>query len=51
MSLFRGLLVAMFLTLLAYTLVAVSNDGLDLITPALSNLAALGWPGQFHLDF
>ena len=41
----------MFLTLLAYTLVAVNNDGLDLITPALRDLAALGWPGQFHLDF
>ena len=51
MSLFRGLLVVMFLTLLAFTLVAVSNDGLDLLTPALGNLAALGWPGQFHLDF
>jgi hypothetical protein len=43
--------VVMFLTLLAYTLAAASKDGLDLITPALLDLAALGWPGQFHLDF
>ncbi|MCR9261883.1 MAG: hypothetical protein NXH95_19370 [Pseudomonadaceae bacterium] len=51
MSLFKALLVAMFLGLLAYTGIAVVNDGFDLVTPFFSDLTSLKWPGQFNADF
>jgi hypothetical protein len=51
MILFKALLVAMFLGLLAYTGIAAVNDGLDLGTPFFSDLTSLTWPGQFNADF
>ncbi len=51
MTLFKALLVAMFLGLLAYTGLAILNDGFDLVTPFVSDLGSLKWPGQFNADF
>lgn len=34
-----------------YTAIALSREGIDLLTPFLSNVASLGWSGQFNLDF
>lgn len=51
MTLFRALLVFMFLGLAAYTGLAVMNDGINLISPFLRDIASLGWPGQFSADF
>jgi len=34
-----------------YTLVTIGREGLDLISPFFGDLFALGWPGQFNLDF
>lgn len=43
---------ATFLGLIVvYTIIAISNDGFDLITPYLSDIFALNWSGQFNLDF
>jgi len=48
---FRALLVAMFILISAYTVVAVMNDGPQLFAYFLRDVAALGWPGQFNTDF
>ena len=34
-----------------YTIVAISNDGFDLITPFVGDILSFGWSGQFNLDF
>ncbi len=51
MNLFRLGLVAIFLSIAAYTLVVASNHGLNLLPIFLGDIAKLEWPGQFNLDF
>lgn len=52
MAAFRTMLGAMFLSLLAYTAVVVSRFGLDTLFPTFfGDMAKIGWPGQFNLDF
>ena len=51
MTVFKALLVFMFLGLAAYTGFAVMNDGINLISPFLRDITSLGWPGQFNADF
>jgi len=49
---FRTMLGAMFLSLLAYTAVVVSRYGLGpLFSTFFGDMARVGWPGQFNLDF
>lgn len=45
------LLLAQTLGLLLYTVVAATNEGVNLVPYFLSNIQALGWSGQFNLDF
>ena len=43
---------AIFLIIISvYTVIAISNDGFDLITPFVGDILALSWSGQFNLDF
>ena len=43
---------AVFLTILAaYTGVVIARDGLGLLPVFFGDIAAVGWPGQFNLDF
>ena len=51
MTTFKILLGAMGLLVFGYTLVAVSNEGVNLFATTLPSLGEFGWPGQFHLDF
>ena len=51
MALVRLLLVVMGLGVLIYTVIAVSNDGVNLFANTLPAITEFGWPGQFHLDF
>ena len=51
MTVFKALLVLMFLSLAAYTGLAVMNDGVNLISPFLRDITSLSWPGQFNADF
>ncbi|MBU6281377.1 hypothetical protein KGQ64_03965 [bacterium] len=52
MTAFRTMLGMMFLSLLAYTAVVVSRLGLDTLFPTFfGDMARVGWPGQFNLDF
>ena len=45
-------LCALFLVLIVvYTVIAISNVGIDLITPFVGDILSAGWSGQFNLDF
>jgi hypothetical protein len=48
---FRFLLAAMWLVLLAYTALVIAAHGLNLIPVFFGDIARMGWPGQFNLDF
>ncbi len=51
MPIFRTLLVVLWLVLMGYTGVVVSNHGLGLLPIFFGDMAAMTWPGQFNLDF
>ncbi len=51
MTALRILLLAMTLGIVAYTGIAGTNHGWDLVSVFLSNLTALNWSGQFNYDF
>jgi hypothetical protein len=48
---FRVLLIAVFAILVGYTGVVITNHGMGLINIFFADMAAVGWPGQFNLDF
>lgn len=48
---FRVYLAALWVILIAYTLVVLHAHGADLVSVFFGDIAALGWPGQFNLDF
>ena len=48
---FRYTLIAMTTLIVAFTVAAVANGGINLITPFLSPVLALNWQGQFNIDF
>lgn len=45
------LLIFQTLALLLYSYWAFTNEGLQLVQVLLANVHALGWSGQFNLDF
>lgn len=51
MTAFRLFLVASFIVLFAYTGLVVAEHGLGLLPVFFGDIAAMGWPGQFNLDF
>ena len=51
MNAFRILLVIILVTVVAYTVVVVANHGLGLFPVFFGDIARMGWPGQFNLDF
>lgn len=51
MTVFRLLLIAIYLCIAGYTSVVVANHGLDLIPVFFGDIAKMAWPGQFNLDF
>jgi hypothetical protein len=48
---FRVLLVVLLATLTAYTAVVIGRHGMGLLEIFFGDMAAMGWPGQFNLDF
>ena len=49
---FRLLLAAIFIVVAVYTVPVVLEHGLLTLLPTFfSDMSALGWPGQFNLDF
>lgn len=51
MTIFRLLLAGLWLILAIYTAIVVANHGMDLLQIFFGDIAELGWPGQFNLDF
>ena len=51
MNAFRILLVVLFVGVCGYTVVVVGNHGLGLFPVFFGDIAKLGWPGQFNVDF
>lgn len=51
MNLFRLYLAAIVVAIAAYTSVTIANHGLNLVPVFFGDIAKMGWPGQFNLDF
>jgi hypothetical protein len=51
MTAFRAALVLLWLAVAGYTGVVVAHHGIDLVSVFFSDVRAMGWPGQFDLDF
>lgn len=51
MTAFRALIMVLWLGLAGYTAVVVSQHGIGLLPIFFGDIATLGWPGQFNLDF
>ena len=51
MTAFRILLVAIFSAVFLYTIPVALNHGMNLHAIFFSDMLAMGWPGQFNLDF
>ena len=51
MKLFRLFLIVCLIANIGYTAVTISNHGLGLLPVFFGDMAAMGWPGQFNLDF
>jgi hypothetical protein len=45
------MLIAIFAILVGYTGLVLANHGMGLINIFFGDIAAMGWPGQFNLDF
>lgn len=48
---FRVLLIAMFGTLTIFTSLVIAAHGWGLMSIFFGDIARMGWPGQFNLDF
>ena len=51
MTAFRIFLATIFIVIGAYTFIVGANHGYGLFTVFFGDMAAMGWPGQFNLDF
>jgi hypothetical protein len=51
MSAFRALLAVIFGVIVVYTAIVVANHGFGLFPVFFGDMAEMGWPGQFNLDF
>ncbi|MEM9435159.1 MAG: hypothetical protein AAGA12_14670 [Pseudomonadota bacterium] len=51
MQSFRLILILFTIVILGYTLVAMANEGANLLPHFFAPIAALTWQGQFNLDF
>lgn len=47
----KGLLIIQTIGLLAYTVIAIKNDGVNFLTRAQEFMLSMKWIGQFTLDF
>jgi hypothetical protein len=48
---FRVLMVAIFLVTTVYTVMVINQHGMGLLQVFFRDMLAMGWPGQFNLDF
>ena len=45
------MLILLWLLIAGYTVIVIANHGIGLLEVFFGDMAALGWPGQFNLDF
>jgi hypothetical protein len=48
---FRALLIVLWAIIVGYTAMVIANHGVGLLNVFFGDMAAMGWPGQFNLDF
>jgi hypothetical protein len=48
---FRALLILLWAILAGYTAIVIANHGMGLLKVFFGDMAAVGWSGQFNLDF
>lgn len=48
---FRVLLVLLFLGVVGYTVPVIADHGINLLPVFFGDIASMGWPGQFNVDF
>ena len=51
MSVFRTILAAWLAIVTVYTVFVVAEHGMNLFAVFFGDMAEMGWPGQFNLDF
>ena len=51
MNAFRLLLIAIVATVGIYTVIVIANHGWGLLPIFYGDIAKMGWPGQFNMDF
>jgi hypothetical protein len=51
MNAFRALLIVVWTIIVGYTAIVIANHGMGLLSIFFGDMAAMGWPGQFNLDF
>ena len=51
MTAFRALLIAIFASIVIYTVAVSAEHGMGLFPIFFGDIAEVGWPGQFNLDF
>ncbi len=51
MTAFRGLLATLWVVVVVYTIVVISNHGMNLFPVFFGDIAKGTWPGQFNVDF
>lgn len=51
MTLFRLFLLTCLVAIVSYTSVTIAGHGWNLLPVFFRDMAAMGWPGQFNLDF
>ncbi len=51
MKILMSFLVVAWLSLLAYTMVVISDHGMGFLPVFFGDIATMEWPGQFNLDF
>ena len=51
MTAFRVLLVVIFVVIAIYTGIVIAHHGWGLLAVFFGDMARMGWPGQFNLDF
>jgi hypothetical protein len=51
MTAFRIFLTVILVAISAYTVLVVMEHGINLLSVFFGDIGAVGWPGQFNLDF
>ncbi len=51
MTRLRYTLIAMAVLIVVFTVAAIADGGINLITPFLTPILSLSWQGQFNIDF